>query len=46
MLSMILPYSTCKYVACTDPSAAAVTTTGVSTGGREVKATDVTQGVE
>jgi hypothetical protein len=45
-MSTILLYSTCKYVACTDPSTAAVTTTGVSTGGREVKVTDVTQGVE
>ena len=37
-------YSTCKYVACTDPSTAAVTMTGASTDGKEVRAISIIQG--
>ena len=37
-------YSTCKYVACTDPSIAAVTMTGASTDCKEVRAISIIQG--
>jgi hypothetical protein len=38
MMSVTVLCRTCKYVACTDPSTAAVTTTGVSTDDREINA--------